>query len=187
MPYIYISSPFGRNFKFLIDTGASSSFINPEFVDSRDIEKCEPMTISTILHKYDLNDTVTLPIFKEIGKPGVSKFIVFKFHKYFDGLLGLDYLRKIGAKLDLTTNTLITGNISIPLQLKPNLSSKVYKIPPNSKPIVKLPVDKEEGDIFLNTISLDNGLSISRGLYHANAWFSPVEITNPTSDEKSIF
>lgn len=171
----------------MIDTGASSSFINPEFVDYRDIEKCEPMTISTILHKYDLNDTVTLPIFKELGKSGVFKFLVFKFHKYFDGLLGIDYLKKIGAKLDLGTNTLITGNISIPLQLKPNLSSEIYKIPPNSKQIVKLPVDKEEGDISLNTITLDNGLYISPGLYKANAWFSIVEIVNPTDDEKQIF
>lgn len=187
LPYINISSPFGRSLKFLIDTGASSSFINPEFIDTRDVEKCEPMTISTVLHKYDLTDTVTLPMFKEIGQPGVFTFLVFKFHGYFDGLLGLDYLKKIGAKVDLKQNKLIAGNISIPLQMKPNLSSDVYKIPPNSKQIVKLPVDKEEGDIFLGTVSLDNGLYISPGLYYANAWFSVLEIINPTDEEQTIF
>lgn len=145
------------------------------------------MTISTILHKYDLTDRVTLPIFKEIKKPGLFTFLVFKFHGYFDGLLGIDYLKKIGAKLNLENNTLVTGNISIPLQLKPNLSSNVFSISPNSKQIAKLPVDREEGDIFLETISLDNGLYISPGLYSANDWFSNVEIVNPTSIEQTIF
>lgn len=187
LPYINISSPFGRQLKFLIDTGASSSFIDPKFINPLDIEKCTPITISTILNKYNIERKVTLPIFKEIQRSGTFTFLVFKFHGYFDGLLGLDSLTKIGAKIDLENKILSTKSVTIPLEMKPKFSSGKYIITENSKQLVKLPVDVEEGDIIVNTITLDNGLLISPGIYNAKNWFSTIEVVNPTGSDQSIF
>lgn len=187
LPYVSISSPFGRPLKFLIDTGASSLFISPKFINSMDRRKCQLTTISTILHRYDLDEKVTLPIFNEFRQPGEFTFLIFKFHNYFDGLLGLDYLTKLKARIDLENQTLETGNVVVPLRLKPNFSSGKHLIPPNSKQVIKLPVDIEEGDVFLDSVSFDNGLMISSGIYQAKNWFSIMEIANPTDDEQTLY
>lgn len=101
--YIKIRFPGNKLLKFLIDTGASTSFITPEHVDQQQHVKCKLTTIKTFL----ANKLVILPIFEEFKQKGKLSLLLFKFHNYFDGLLGIDYLSKVGAKIDLQGDNLI--------------------------------------------------------------------------------
>lgn len=88
-------------------------------------------------------------MFIEFKEEGNVDFYIFKFHNYFDGLLGIDILSKLNAKIDLSTNFLITNNSKIQLSLKHNLTSGRYEVPSTSKFIVKIPVDTENGNFFV--------------------------------------
>lgn len=173
--------------KFLVDTGASASFINPEFVNPNDIKECEVITISALRNEHKISKKVTLPFFKEIGRSGNFNFFVFQFHGYFDGLLGTDYLTKIEAKVDLKDKVLITGDVRIPLNLKPNFSSGLHTIMAKTRQLIELPVDVEKGDFLIGKIGLDNGLIVSPGLYNADNWVSRMEIVNPTDTDLKLF
>lgn len=187
LPFINISSPFGRPLRFLIDTGASVSFINPEFIEKHHQIGCQPITITTILDKYKIDKKVILPVFTEFKEPGHLTFLVFKFHNYFDGLIGIDALTQIKAKIDLSTQLLRTPNASIPLRLKPNITSGKHIIPNHSKIIIELPVDVQNGDILMRRTMLSPYLHISEGLYKAENWFSQVEVQNTSNEDQILY
>lgn len=171
----------------MIDTGASSSFINPEFINLNDQIECKPVTISTVLSKYRLNKSTKLPTFHEFNEPGQLNFLLFKFHNYFDGLLGLDILSELRAKIDLENKTLNTRNSTLPLLLKPNFNSGKHIIPANSKIILKIPVDVRNGDVFIKNTIIKPNLKISEGLYTVKDWFCPVEISNNSPNNQTLF
>jgi hypothetical protein len=134
--------------------------------------------ITTLFNKHHLQDEVTLPNFLEFKQKGSLRFLLFRFHGYFDGLLGYDALKSLGAKVDLENQFLITKNSKIPLRLKPNFSSGKISIEPLSKTIVNLPVDIKNGEIYIKSMQLNPNLYISEGIYTAKNWFSPIEIIN---------
>lgn len=98
---------------------------------------CKPIIITTILNKYELNKEVKLQTFAEFKQPGELRFLLFNFHNYFDGLIGLDILSQLEASIDLGNNKVVTKNATIPLKCKPNFSSGKHIIPSNSKVIKK--------------------------------------------------
>lgn len=153
----------------------------------QDIRETNPIIISTILNKHKLNKEVNFPNFKEFNQPGRIRFLLFKFHGYFDGLIGLDLLSKLEAKIDLSNKSLITKNAIIPLCFKPNFMSQKYIIPQNSKFIVKLPVDVRNGDIYIETVELKPDLYIPEGVYLAKEWHSIVEVVNRSEKEQVLF
>lgn len=169
-----------------MDTGASVSFINPEYIPEKKQYNCEQVTISTAFNKYQINKKTILPIFKEFNQNGSIDFLLFKFHNYFDGLLGIDALTMLGANINLTTQTLKTKNAVNEIKLKPNLASIPIVIPGNSKILAKLPVDIENGDIYINKIELKPNIILSEGLYHAENWHSTIELTNYSQSEEKL-
>lgn len=173
--------------KFLIDTGASSSFINPEFINPQDFKETNPIVITTILNQHKLNQEITLPNFIEFNQPGETRFLIFKFHGYFDGLLGLDVLTNLGATVDLANKVLITRNSILPLEFKPNFMSEKYIVPANSKLIAKLPVDVQNGDIYIKNIVIKPAVYISEGIYTARDWYSSIEVVNFSNLDQEIF
>lgn len=165
LPYISIASPFSRPLRFLIEIEASAPFLNPEFVHPNDLEDVNPITITTIFDQHSLNKRITLLSFLEFNQPGECSFLIFKFHKYFDGLLGFDILSKLGAKVDLENKTLITKNATIPLLYKPNFTSAKYTVPRNLKTLAKLPVDIRSGEVYLPKTEMTRNLTVSEGIY----------------------
>ncbi|XP_055840663.1 uncharacterized protein LOC129908283 [Episyrphus balteatus] len=186
LPFINISSPFGRPLRFLLDTGASASFINPEYIPHGELLHCDPVTITTVFKKYELKTQTNVKIFKEFNQDGLLKFLIFKFHNFFDGLLGLDTLLQLNAKIDLENKILVTKNSVVEIHFKPNESSDVLNVPAQSKILAKLPVNKLNGDIILNTIELKPDVFISQGIYRAINGYSTVEITNYSESDENI-
>lgn len=76
-------------------------------MNPNDCETCIPITITTILNKHSLDKKIKLPLFVEFREQGEIELFVFKFHNYFDGLLGLDILNTLKAKVDLGNKTIL--------------------------------------------------------------------------------
>lgn len=92
LPFIQISNP---PLRFLIDAGANQSFISPEAVDkfyshiTRDYDPFEVTNSRvTSVHEY----SISIPSFPELNEKKNMKLFIYKFHNYFDGLIGLDLL-----------------------------------------------------------------------------------------------
>lgn len=187
LTYISISSTFGRPLRFLVDTGASSSFIDPKFINEVDQITRPPLTINTILGKHTVDREIKLPIFVEFKQNGSLSFLLFKFHNYFDGLLGLDALTTLEAKIDIVNRKLFTKNSEINLKLKPNYTSGKHTIPGYTKATIRLPVDIKEGNMFIPHTRIREDLCVTEGIYTADNWFATVEVINTSSSEQFLF
>lgn len=112
---------------------------------------------------------------------------MFKFHNYFDGLLGIDYLSNLNAQIDLAKNIIKTDSAVIPLHHKPNLCSERFLLEPNTKKMLNLPVDVEFGDIWIPETQIGNNIIISSGIYKANKWFSLLEVSNISNNVEVVY
>lgn len=104
-----IDSPFGRQLKFLLDTGATHSFLDPKFTTSTNrIRLKTDFKIKTVLNKHTLKEKAEFKALKEFKTNITFTFLLFKFHDYFDGLLGIDLLSQLKANIDLKNLVLRT-------------------------------------------------------------------------------
>lgn len=188
LPYIHVSHPSGKYLKILIDTGASKSFINPEYVNPKCIQTLEkPIEIKAILNSYNIDSKISLPIFPEFNQLGYLDFLVFKFHNYFDGLLGIDNLQKLQISINTSQKCLSSPYATINLLDKPNYMSGKHMIPSHSKLITKLPVDIQNGDILLPNTFISNNFIIQEGVYRATNWHIIAPITNISDQDKTFY
>jgi len=65
-----------------VDTGATSSFINPEIIEEHNQQTLEtPILITTALGSQEVNRMARVKLFP---------LLLFEFHNYFDGLIGMN-------------------------------------------------------------------------------------------------
>lgn len=114
------------------------------------------------MNKYELNKEIILPNFSEFNQEGKMRFLIFKFHGYFNGLIGLDILTTLDAKMDLANKTLITNNAVIPVLYKPNFMSQTYSIPARTKFIARLPVNVQSRDIYMRKLDISQNCLLPR-------------------------
>lgn len=175
-----------QTLKFLIDSGSNKSFINPSLVDSNCVRKIKPLILKTVFATHALDSEIEIPSFKEFNNNINLTFLLFKFHNYFDGLIGLDTLTTLKVKINFQNSILESDLFKIPIQFKPNYISKKYIVPPKSKMLVCLPVDVKEGDIFIKPVSINKNVEVSEGIYKSRNWYALVEITNYSDEEENI-
>lgn len=165
MPYVNIPIK-NKTFKFLIDTGASSSLCKPSLISNKFIKKINPHTLRALNNETEINQRVDTTLFKIFGNdaPPVSYFL-YDFHEYFDGMIGNDILSTHGFIIDLKNNLLIRGQIKVKIQFKPlikqyqsTLNAGVHK--------VKIPVDVQKGDVLIEEQTCGKAVIIG-GLYKA--------------------
>lgn len=157
--------------KFLIDTGASSSLINPQsIINKKLILKTGPHTIMALNKTTIVNEKVEFRLFNEFGsdRPVVT-FYLCRFHEYFDGLLGYDILYANNMQLNLNENILKRGDIKLKIYHKPLTRVYDYVIKANGFAKLKIPVDKENGLVVLEERSMLD-TSFVGGLYEAFSW-----------------
>lgn len=114
IPYFEINTTKGA-LKFLVDTGANKNYISPDHVN---LENCstEPgIKVTNIKGTHSINKSATFDVF---GIKKKVKFFVFKFHEFFDGLIGYETLRELNAKLDILKNVLKIGRKTFNLNKK---------------------------------------------------------------------
>lgn len=158
LPYIKIQKP---PLKLLIDTGANQSFISPESVNryfSHLPCNYEPFEVTNV-HATTRNDySITLPCFPEFKDPTDIKFFIYKFHDYFDGLIGLDLLERWESKIDLKNKLLITHLAKNPIQMYDSRNCNLYEdiIPAQSSKIIRVPINVHDGDALIDEQTLSN-------------------------------
>lgn len=172
--------------KFLIDTGSNRSFINPSLICPYTIRKIPPIKMKTVFNSIFIDKEVNVKSFREFNSNEKINFLLFKFHNYFDGLIGLDILQQLSMKLDFGNSVLEVNSNLIPIHFKPNLKSKSYDVKPRTKIIAKIPVDVEEGDILIEEIPISQDLVISGGIYKCKNYYSPLEVSNISDSEQSF-
>lgn len=103
------------------------------------------------MHNY----SITIPSFPEFNVERKLKLFIYKFHSYFDGLIGLDLLEN--CKIDLKHNVLFTESASIPVlryQCRKPRSEQI--IPAHSSRLATIPIYYPDGDVFIPSQFLCN-------------------------------
>lgn len=181
LPYIQIKSP---PLRLLIDTGANQSFISPDAVRRYFPNiQCNytPFEVTNI-HATTKNDySITLPCFSEFNEKNDITLFIYKFHDFFDGLIGYDLLENLESSIDLKNKILITRYSTNPLRMYDSRNCNLYEdiIPANSSKLLRLPINFHDNDVFVEDQFISNCLirdcitsvKNSRGI---------VEVINPT-------
>lgn len=162
IPYVSIATTKGE-LKFLVDTGANKNYISPDHVH---IEMCkdEPTsTVTNITGQHTVNKSASIDI---LGIKKKLKFYVFKFHRFFDGLIGYESLRDLKAILNTSNNTLkigkkiITMKKMFPEEHKLNLTEQTFQY-------IQLPVRKNRSFVVEKEVNTKH-FTILPGLYKAS-------------------
>lgn len=181
----------------MIDTGSTKTLITEKLAEKyfKDKIKEDPFQIttphSTSIHNY----SAEIPISKIFNRPQlVHKHYIFNFSHAFDGLIGLDLLKEIGATLDFKKGYLITDDAKIPLLIEGKRIvepenqelSYMYKIPPKTEIIAKIPTTHMSGEALLNSIIFENEIEIPAGLIKIENQEANVLLINNTEEEKTL-
>lgn len=151
LPYIQIANP---PLKLLIDTGANQSFISPEAVQKYfpNVElNYDPFEVVNVHAVSRCDYSITLPCFPEFRDATDVTLFVYKFHNYFDGLIGSDLLNKWESSIDFKNKIFVTKYASNPIQVYDSRNVNLYEdiIPGRSSKLVKLPINIPDGDAYI--------------------------------------
>lgn len=124
------------------------------------------------------------PVFNIIGK---MQMLLFNFHSFFDGLIGMDLLAQLGATIDLPNLLLKTNKTTIPILTYCNRTSDIHNIPAHTKLIVPLPVKPGNEEFLCNTIEINKDLQISGGLYRAINNVTNFEVVNYSDSDQLLY
>ncbi|KAI5731006.1 hypothetical protein M8J77_003192 [Diaphorina citri] len=79
------------------------------------------------------------------------KYHIFHFHSYFQCLIGMDVLEKLGFSIDLNRKVLRNNQVEIPLRYRDsNPEFNLITIPPHTEEILQIPIETHlTGDIVI--------------------------------------
>lgn len=106
IPYLRVPTTKGY-LNFLVDTGANKSYINPEHIHKHKTLK-QPAVISNKNGKFIIDKIAHVNLFPDVFTKKLPYYI-FKFHHFFDGLIGHENLAAMDAVIH-TSKTYITMN-----------------------------------------------------------------------------
>lgn len=137
------------------------------------------------MHATTKNDySITLPCFPEFCEQDDITLFVYKFHNYFDGLIGFDLLDVWGSNIDLGNKLLITRNAKIPIYMYDSRIANLHEeiIPANSSKLIRLPINSLDGDVLVEKQTICNCLisDCITNVVNNRGW---VEVTNTTCND----
>lgn len=117
LPYILVKVG-EHDHKFIIDTGAEFSIVNPKIFDQKWKIVQETMKLNVLNRNISSNTIYRLPIFSEFGVLNhFMEFLQYPFHTYYSGLIGNNILNKLNVIINFNTRILTTGVTEIPFYL----------------------------------------------------------------------
>lgn len=134
--------------KFIIDTGATHSIINPGICHPKWFIHCEETNLKTLQHNIKLNEKVAIPIFEEFVENSENKieFLVCHFHDHYDGLIGNDILKQLKAIINLKENILDINGKHIPINYA--IDSNEYYFEKDGFYAITLAVEHQNGLVY---------------------------------------
>lgn len=184
LPFIQIKNP---PLKLLIDTGANQSFISPDAVQYyfNDVTlNYDPFEVCNV-HAVTRSDySITLPCFKEFNNNDDVTLFVYKFHDFFDGLIGSDLLEKWEATIDYKTKTLNTLHAKNQIKVYDSRNANLYEdvIPAGTTKLIKLPINVQDGDAVVPEQIISN-CHIAECLTSVKNSRGILEIHNPSRND----
>ena len=166
LPYLEILSKSSPPLKLLIDTGANQNYISPEFVPLKSVRLGPSHKVKNLIGSYNIEQyTLFNPFSKQCKDVACQKFYLFKFHRFFDGLNGMQTLHELGCIVDASTNSIILDNTVIPLKKKfPDTLQLNFQ--ESSHTIQQIPMPDNSGDFFVeNDLRINPNIFVPSGLY----------------------
>lgn len=144
----------------------------------------DPFEVSNIHGTSRSNYSIKVPCFKEFKNEDDTKFFIYKFHDYFDGLIGLDLLTQWEATIDLKNNILTTQTTTNPIRMYNSRNVNLYEemIPARSSKLIRLPINALDGDVIVSE-QLTCNCIISECVTNSKNNRGIVEVTNPTDND----
>ncbi|XP_046810943.1 uncharacterized protein LOC124420804 [Lucilia cuprina] len=122
-PYIEYNSTAGDVLCFLIDTGSNKNFCSPR-LSKGSIPLEKPISVKSVGGNVNIERKVVGSFFKFVGIDEPIHFYVLPELKTFDGIIGDDTLKELGALVDRKKNILVLKNhFQIPLKEKVTIES----------------------------------------------------------------
>lgn len=112
------------------------------------------------------------------------KLFVYRFHEYFDGLIGLDLLAKWEANIDLKDSKLITKFSVNPIRMYNSCNVNLYEdmIPAGTTKLVRIPINAPDGDVLIEQQVICNCI-IHQCLTTVTNSRGYLEVENPTPND----
>lgn len=183
LPYITLPEIDG---KFMIDTGSTRSFINPEkafeYFASNLIS--EPFEVISTHTRSQHDGVIRIPLMPTFNSRECHKFYVYEVAPGYDGLIGSDLLTKLGAVIDLKNRTLKTQTTDIPIiHRSPDY---LLKLPPRSELRVRVPTDLYCGDAILNFTEFCKGVRMPDAIVTCSKGYATTVIQNALDEELDL-
>ena len=136
-----------REYNFMVDTGTMVSLIQPG-ISRAQIQSCDVKARGVTGTKLEILGEQEI----EFGIKGQGCYLTFK-HTFIvsplehcsSGILGMDFLRRVGAEISLTTQSLNIGHYTFPLKDRECGVSKVRRLI-TAEPEETSDLDQEEGE-----------------------------------------
>lgn len=168
------------NLKLLIDSGSNSNYIKKSFAYNNNFEiKQINVKVKSAHGETDLNEEIEFSVFSEFDINDKLNFKIWSFHPYYDGVIGMEGLRKLKAKLDAHNNLLIINNKEIKLSKADNYNTKRLELAPGEIKKMKIKIDKPDGEYFIENKDFSGIFKIKNGEFN-------VEFTNFENNWKEI-
>ncbi|KAK9877350.1 hypothetical protein WA026_017747, partial [Henosepilachna vigintioctopunctata] len=189
LPFIEIKNP---PIKLLIDTGCHPSLLRPYIAEKyfpNKIFKSETPII-TCTGQSKAHSKARIPIFNELKSLNKTldetiEFVLFEFHDYFDGILGMRDIRRMNLNIDPTNNILFNNQINIPFKYRNQFNTQSFEIPPHTSIMKKLKTSLPNGEVIIPDLSA-NSIKIFNSILKINNGYTNLEFTNPTSKTQLV-
>ncbi|KAK9879626.1 hypothetical protein WA026_006692 [Henosepilachna vigintioctopunctata] len=160
LPFIEIKNP---PIKLLIDTGCHPSLLRPYIAEKyfpNKIFKSETPII-TCTGQSKAHSKARIPIFNELKSLNKTldetiEFVLFEFHDYFDGILGMRDIRRMNLNIDPTNNILFNNQINIPFKYRNQFNTQSFEIPPHTSIMKKLKTSLPNGEVIIPDLSANS-------------------------------
>lgn len=109
---------------------------------------------------------------------------MYRFHNYFDGLIGLDLLGKWEARIDLKERQLLTHSAINPIKMYNSQNVNLYEdiIPARTSKAIRIPIDISDGDVLIKEQILCNCI-IHECITNVVNNRGYIEVENPSSND----
>lgn len=144
--------------------------------------------VKNINGSFEIDEYVEWNAFETLlnGEPLPEQiFFLFKFHEFFDGLIGYETLRNLNAVINAADNSLLINNVNIKMQKKfPRMIECHFQESVLYKPF---PTPLKSGDFYIqNDLLISPNIKIPSGIYRADNNQAVFPLINSGQDVRTV-
>lgn len=163
----------------MIDTGSTRSFISPKLVEKyfTDYKFEEPFEVISTHARSTHSEAIYIPLLKTFRSTLRHKFFIYDVDKRYDGLIGSDLLKQLGATINMDHQVLQTPDTCIPIIYTP---PHEICLEPRTETRVKIPTNLQNGTAIVDFLCFGEGVRMPTALVTCVDSFAHTVIQNTT-------